>query len=49
MFLGCKPLSSIPFESDSHLESSEKSKFYMNELKLIVIPLSVEVLCESYF
>jgi hypothetical protein len=48
-FSNCHSLSSITFESDSHLQRIEKSAFSSSGLKSIVIPSSVEVLCESCF
>jgi NAD-dependent dihydropyrimidine dehydrogenase PreA subunit len=48
-FERCGSLSSITFESDSHLQRIEKSAFEESGLKSIVISSSIEVLCESCF
>jgi hypothetical protein len=48
-FYTCKLLSSITFESNSHLQRIEESAFSSNGLRSIVIPSSVEVLSKFYF
>jgi hypothetical protein len=48
-FSECKSLSSITFESGSHLQRIEESTFSLSGLTSIVIPSSVEILCNSCF
>jgi hypothetical protein len=48
-FERCELLSSIIFESDSHLQHIEESSFCMSGLQSIIIPASVEILCKYCF
>jgi hypothetical protein len=48
-FCKCESLSSIIFESGSHLQRIEEYAFSINGLISIVIPSSIEVLCKSCF
>jgi hypothetical protein len=48
-FSKCESLSSIIFESGSHLQRIERLAFYESGLISIVIPSSVEILCRSCF
>jgi hypothetical protein len=48
-FSECRSLSSITFESDSHLQRIGKSAFHSNGLALIISPSSIEVSYESCF
>jgi hypothetical protein len=45
----CKKLASIRFAAESKLSRLEKEAFYWSALQSIVIPASVEVICESCF
>jgi hypothetical protein len=48
-FSNCKSLSSITFESNSHLTRIESSAFSFSSLQSIGIQSSVEILCSSCF
>jgi hypothetical protein len=48
-FSSCKSLSSITFESNSHLTRIESETFFFSLLQSILIPRNVEILRSSCF